>query len=84
MPQAVNIAIPPSATYIVALLKDTAIASIIGVADVIFLAQLEVTRGAPSVIVFGVAALLYLVVGVPLSYFSRFVDSAVRARVAVA
>lgn len=82
-PQALNISIPPSASYAVALLKDTAIASIIGVADIIFLAQLEVARGASAVVAFLVAAALYLLVGVPLSYFSRFVDGAVRSRVVV-
>ncbi|MCF2570875.1 amino acid ABC transporter permease [Brevibacterium sp. UCMA 11754] len=80
-PQALNISIPPSASYAVALLKDTAIASIIGVADIIFLAQNEVSRGGSAVLVFSVAAMLYLLVGIPLSYFSRFVDGVVRSKV---
>lgn len=80
-PQAVNIAMPPSASYAVSLLKDSAKASIIGVADVIFMAQLEVARGAPAVLVFTIAAVLYLVVGIPLSYFSRYVDRVIRAKV---
>lgn len=80
-PQALNISIPPSASYAVALLKDTAIASIIGVADIVFLAQNEVSRGGSAVLVFAVAAVLYLLVGIPLSYFSRFVDGVVRSKV---
>lgn len=80
-PQALNISIPPSASYAVALLKDTAIASIIGVADIVFLAQNEVSRGGSAVLVFAVAAVLYLLVGIPLSYFSRFIDGVVRAKV---
>lgn len=80
-PQAVNIAMPTSASYAVSLLKDSAKASIIGVADIIFMAQLEVARGAPAVIVFAVAAVLYLVVGIPLSYFSRWVDRVIRTKV---
>lgn len=80
-PQAVNIAMPPSASYAVSLLKDSAKASIIGVADIIFMAQLEVSRGAPAVLVFSIAAVLYLLVGIPLSYFSRYVDSVVRKKV---
>lgn len=80
-PQAVNIAMPPSASYAVSLLKDSAKASIIGVADVIFMAQLEVARGAPAVLVFSIAAGLYLLVGIPLSYFSRYVDGVVRSKV---
>lgn len=80
-PQAVNIAIPPSASYAVALLKDTAIASIIGVADIVFLANLEVSRGMSAVVAFSVAAVFYLMVGVPLSLFSRWVDQVVRRKV---
>ncbi|MCU4298247.1 amino acid ABC transporter permease [Brevibacterium permense] len=80
-PQALNISIPPSASYAVALLKDTAIASIIGVADIIFLAQNEVSRGGSAVFVFAVAAVLYLLAGIPLSYFSRYIDGVVRSKV---
>ncbi|MGO1434514.1 MAG: amino acid ABC transporter permease [Canibacter sp.] len=80
-PQAINLALPPSTSYAVSLLKDSAKASIIGVADVIFIAQLEVSRGSSAVIVFSVAAALYLLVGTPLSYFSRWVDKAIRMKV---
>jgi His/Glu/Gln/Arg/opine family amino acid ABC transporter permease subunit len=80
-PQALNLALPPSASYAVSLLKDSAKASIIGVADIIFVAQLEVSRGASAVFVFSVAAVLYLIVGIPLSYFSRFVDAKIRSKV---
>ncbi|GAA1210587.1 amino acid ABC transporter permease [Prauserella alba] len=82
-PQAVNIAMPPSASYAVALLKDTAIAAIIGVTDIIFFAQQEVARGAPAVTAFLVAGAFYLIVSVPLSYFSRFVDHKIRQKVVV-
>lgn len=82
-PQAVNIAMPPSASYAVGLLKDTAIAAIIGVTDIIFFAQQEVARGTSAVTAFLIAGAFYLVVSVPLSYFSRFVDHRIRAKVVV-
>lgn len=82
-PQAVNIAMPPSASYAVGLLKDTAIAAIIGVTDIIFFAQQEVARGTSAVTAFLIAGVFYLVVSVPLSYFSRFVDHRIRAKVVV-
>lgn len=81
-PQAVNLAVPPSASYAVALLKDTALASIIGVADIVFLAQQEIAVGTSAVIAFSVVAVLYLMVGVPLAFFSRFVDRVIRSKVA--
>jgi len=81
-PQAVNLAVPPSASYAVALLKDTALASIIGVTDIVFLAQQEIAIGTSAVIAFSVAAILYLMVGVPLAVFSRFIDGIIRSKVA--
>lgn len=80
-PQAVNLAVPPSSSYAVALLKDTALASIIGVTDIVFLAQQEVSLGTSAVIAFSVAAVLYLGVGVPLAIFSRFMDRWIRSKV---
>lgn len=82
-PQAVNLAMPPSASYAVGLLKDTAIAAIIGVTDIIFFAQQEVARGTSAVTAFLIAGVFYLVVSVPLSYFSRFVDHRIRTKVVV-
>lgn len=82
-PQAVNIAMPPSASFAVALLKDTAIAAIIGVTDIIFFAQQEVARGAPAVAAFLIAGTFYLIVSIPLSYLSRFVDHRIRKKVVV-
>lgn len=82
-PQAVNLAMPPSASYAVGLLKDTALAAIIGVTDIIFFAQQEVARGTSAVTAFLIAGVFYLVVSVPLSYFSRFVDHRIRAKVVV-
>lgn len=80
-PQAVNIALPSSASWGVALLKDSAMASIIGVSDVIFYAEIEVSRGTSAVTAFTVAGICYLVISIPLSYFSRYVDHQVRKRV---
>ena len=80
-PQAVNLAVPPSASYAVALLKDTALASIIGVTDIVFLAQQEISLGTSAVIAFSVAAVLYLAVGVPLAIFSRYMDRLIRSKV---
>lgn len=82
-PQAVNLAMPPSASYAVGLLKDTALAAVIGVTDIIFFAQQEVARGTSAVTAFLIAGAFYLVVSVPLSYFSRFVDHRIRAKVVV-
>ena len=82
-PQAVNLAMPPSASYAVGLLKETAIAAVIGVADLIFLAQQEVARGTSAVTAFVIAGGFYLVLSVPLSYFSRYVDHRIRAKVLV-
>lgn len=82
-PQAINLALPPSASYAVGLLKDTAIASLIGVSDVIFYAQNEVTRGVPAVLAFLIAGVCYLAISLPLSYWSRDIDHRIRQKVVV-
>ena len=71
LPQAVLLTIPPSATYAIGLLKDTAAASIIGATDITFYAnQTARTLGDPLV-PFLVAAALYLLLSIPVAVAAR-------------
>ncbi|NLT07619.1 MAG: amino acid ABC transporter permease [Solirubrobacterales bacterium] len=71
VPQAFRIALPGTATYLVGLLKDTAIASTIGVQDITFIASSEAARTLEGLDVFSVAAVLYLLLSIPLAILSR-------------
>jgi His/Glu/Gln/Arg/opine family amino acid ABC transporter permease subunit len=73
-PQALRIAVPPGATFALNLLKDSAIASVIGVRDLTYHASREAQQSADTLTVFVLAGLLYIVLGLPLAVASRRVD----------
>ena len=83
-PQAVRVVCPPAATYAIGLLKDSAVASIIGVSEVTFRANAEITRSGHALTVFFAAAVIYIVLSLPLAVVSRHVDRRLRARFSMA
>jgi polar amino acid transport system permease protein len=69
LPQAVKRVVPPLLNDLVALLKDTGLVSILGVIDAVRAGQIEASRTfnyTPYV----VAALLFLVITVPLTRYT--------------
>jgi ABC-type amino acid transport system permease subunit len=82
-PQGIGVALPPSATFAVGLLKDSAVASVIGVSDVAFRALTVTQQGQPGMTVFLVAGLVYLLASVPLAFLARGADRWIRTRSAV-
>lgn len=74
LPQAMRIATPPTVGFMVQLLKNTSLASVVGF--------LELTRSAQNInnslfqpfLVFGIAGLLYFLVCYPLSAWSRALE----------
>lgn len=81
-PQLLRIALPSGATYAIGLLKDTAVASAIGVHEIAFQAyhvSQETFRGLD---VYAAAGLLYIALSLPIAWFSRWTDLRLRARVA--
>jgi His/Glu/Gln/Arg/opine family amino acid ABC transporter permease subunit len=82
-PQALVTVTPPAATYGIGLLKDSAIASVIGAQEITALALSETQRGAgEGLSVFLAAALIYLAISVPLGLASRRVDARLEQRLA--
>ncbi len=82
MPQAALLVIAPAATYLIALLKDSAIASVIGTTDITFLAFQEARVTLQGLSVFAVAAALYLLLSVPVAAIARVADRLVARRLA--
>lgn len=70
-PQAIPMIIPPAVTFAVGMIKETALASIIGVAEVTFRAYLETQRSFEGMTVFSVAAIMYLIISTPLVLMAR-------------
>lgn len=79
-PQAMRVVVPPAATVAISLLKDSAIASTIGVLDVTYRANAETMSHGHGLEFFGAAALIYIALSIPLAVVSRRVDSRTRAR----
>jgi ABC-type amino acid transport system permease subunit len=82
-PQGIGVALPPSASYAVGLLKDSAVASVIGVTDISFQALTLNQQGTPGLPIFISAGLLYLVISIPIAVLARRADSFIRTRSAV-
>jgi polar amino acid transport system permease protein len=83
LPQAFVVVIPPMATFAIGLLKDSATASVIGATDITFRAVQLTQQTLHGMDNFAVAALLYLVLSVPIAAVARTADRAVTSRLAV-
>jgi polar amino acid transport system permease protein len=73
-PQALRTALPPASTFALNLLKDSAIASVVGVTDVTFQANHEAQASFDSLTVFVLAGALYIALGLPMAVVSRRMD----------
>lgn len=73
-PQALILVVPPAAAYAVGLLKDSALASIIGVQEVTFRAYVLTQRTFEGLQVFLVAAAIYVLISIPMAVLSRGLD----------
>jgi polar amino acid transport system permease protein len=78
-PQAVRVCVPPSASALLSLLKDTAVASTVGVADITYRATTETRMTyVHGLTIFGMAALLYVALSLPIAVLSRRLDRSLR------
>lgn len=82
-PQAYRVALTPIATYAIALLKDSALASAIGVQEMTFYAQQSASQFHQGILSFTIAGVLYVLISLVIATFSRRVDRAMRQKVGV-
>lgn len=75
LPQAVPIMIASTAAYSITLLKNTAIASIIGANELVFYAYNAVQIGAPAMSTFFIIGLVYLAFTIPVGFLARWIDA---------
>ncbi|KXV16774.1 amino acid ABC transporter permease [Caballeronia megalochromosomata] len=80
-PQLIRIALPTAATYLIGLLKDSAVASTIGVTDLAFQSYHVSQQTFQGLSVYGAAALLYIALSLPVAWLSRWADVHLRSRV---
>ncbi|MBN8952683.1 MULTISPECIES: amino acid ABC transporter permease [unclassified Rhizobium] len=81
-PQAFRVALPSAASYLIGLMKETAVASTIGVTELVYqgnqLSQLTF-RGLE---IFAVVGLFYIFLSLPVAWLSRLTDAHLRSKVA--
>jgi polar amino acid transport system permease protein len=88
LPQAMRVIVPPTANQTIAMLKNTSLVSVLGVADLLHSAQVIYSRTFETIPLLIVASLWYLVITTVLGigqhyverYFGRGSDVLVRAR----
>ncbi len=81
-PQLLRVALPSIATYAIGLLKDSAVASTIGVGEIAFAAYHVSQRTFHGLDVFAIAGALYIAISLPIAVAARWADLAMRVRVA--
>ncbi|HEX2247580.1 MAG TPA: amino acid ABC transporter permease, partial [Arthrobacter sp.] len=80
-PQALRVSIPSMASYAISLLKDSSIASTIGVTEIVFYTTQDARSGGGGLTVYILAAVLYVALSIPLGLLSRKLDTSLRKKV---
>ncbi|QRM32289.1 amino acid ABC transporter permease [Microvirga sp. VF16] len=80
-PQVLRVTIPPMATFFVSLLKDGTVASTIGVRDIMMFTSQAAQASSGGFAPFLMAATLYIVMSIPVAFFSRVMDEKLRRRI---
>lgn len=83
-PQLFRAVSPSVATQMIGLLKDSALVSTIGVADLVFRANLMTQHYGNGLLMFAFAGLLYLALSLPIGAYSRYIHARITRRYAVA
>ena len=79
LPQAWTIVLPPGIAFVVMFIKDTALASQMGVVELTFVAKTFNNRGLSSLLVFGTAMLIYFAISWPLARLGRHLEARLAA-----
>lgn len=82
-PQLFRAVSPTVATQVIGLLKDSALVSTIGVADLVFRAGLMTQHYGNGLLMFSFAGLIYLALSLPIGALSRHVHARITRRYAV-
>jgi polar amino acid transport system permease protein len=72
VPQAMRTILPGAVAYLIGLLKDSALVSVIGVHDITSIALVQNRQSGEGLAVFISAAALYLVMSIPIGVFGRW------------
>jgi polar amino acid transport system permease protein len=73
-PQALRVVVPPSATALLGLLKDTAVASVVGVSEITYRATVDAQATFKGLDIFIFAALIYIALSLPMAGVCRWLE----------
>ena len=74
LPQSWKVILPPAAAFVVMFIKDTSLASQLGVIELTFAGKMLVNRGCSPVLGFGVVLLFYFALSYPLSRWAAYLE----------
>ena len=74
LPQSWKVIVPPAAAFIVMFIKDTSLASQLGVIELTFAGKMLVNRGFSPMLGFGAVLVCYFALSYPLSRFSAYLE----------
>lgn len=74
LPQSWKVLLPPAAAFIVMFIKDTSLASQLGVIELTFAGKMLVNRGFSPVLGFGAVLLCYFALSYPLSRLAAYLE----------
>ena len=74
LPQSWKVIVPPAAAFVVMFIKDTSLASQLGVIELTFAGKMLVNRGFSPFLGFGAVLVCYFALSYPLSRFSAYLE----------
>ena len=74
LPQSWRVILPPAAAFVVMFIKDTSLASQLGVIELTFAGKMLVNRGFSPVLGFGAILVAYFMLSYPLSRFAAYLE----------
>ncbi len=79
LPQSWRVILPPAAAFVVMFIKDTSLASQLGVIELTFAGKMLVNRGFSPVLGFGAILVCYFALSYPLSRFAAYLEKRLAA-----
>ena len=73
-PQAWKVIFPPAFSFFISFIKDTALASQIGVMELTFAGKVLNNKGFSPILVFGTVLILYFILSFPLDRFGKYME----------
>lgn len=75
LPQAWKVILPPATSFVIMFVKDTSLASQMGVTELMYTGKILANRGFSGILVYSVILLCYFAISYPLSRFAAWMEN---------